>query len=88
MDGITFIPPVVRGKRPEKPPHAESLGFSDTLWGLVRLCWSAARSNRPAARELLEQLSLDSLAWVPPTEYPVSVTSATDSDSSGSSQGP
>ena len=88
MRGITFIlPAALRGTRPEKPSNAESLGFSDTLWELVQSCWSATRSNRPTAQELLEQLSLDSLAWVPPIEYPILTTSATNSDSSCSSQG-
>ena len=91
MPRPTFIPPVLRGKRPEKPAHAESLGFSDTLWGLVQLCWSATGTSRPTARELLERLSLDSPGWVPPAEYPIRTTNAsspaTDSDSSGSSRG-
>ena len=90
MRGITFIPPVVRGKRPEKPPYAESLGFSGALWGLVQLCWSATGSSRPTARELFEQLSIDSPHWDPPAQYPIPGTntfSAADLDSSGSSQG-
>ena len=88
MRGITFISPVGRGKRPEKPPHAESLGFSGALWGLVQLCWSATGSSRPTARELFEQLSIDSPHWVSPAQYPIPGTdasSAADSDSSGSS---
>lgn len=90
MLGHTFIPPVLRGRRPEKPPRAAALGFSNTLWGLVQLCWDVASSSRPTARELLEQLSIDSPAWIPPTEYPVLATNAsrsTDSDSSDSSLG-
>ena len=88
LRGITFILPVLRGKRPEKPLGAESLGISDVLWELVQSCWSPKSSSRPTARELLEQLSLDYPAWVPPKEYPIPVTdssSATDSDSSGAS---
>ena len=90
MPGVTFILPVLRGRRPEKPPHAETLGFSDALWELVQSCWSATSSSRPTARELLEQFSLDSPGWVPPMEYPVAVINASgaaNSDSSGSSQG-
>ena len=87
MENHTFFLPLVRGKRPEKPPHADSLGFSDNLWGLVQLCWSPDRSSRPAARELLLQLSLDSPNWDPPAEYPVHVPNTTDYDFSGSSLG-
>ena len=89
MHGVTFISPVLRGKRPEKPPHAETLGFSDALWGLVQSCWSATSTDRPTARELLDQLSLDSPGWIPPTEYPIPVTDAsstTGSDSSDSQE--
>ena len=38
MPDVTFVPVVVRGGRPEKPPNAESLGLSDTLCGLVQCC--------------------------------------------------
>ena len=82
MDHLTFFAPVVRGKRPEKPLHAEILGFSDVLWGLVQLCWSAKSSKRPTAQELLEQLSLESSDWNPPTEYPMPVADSSSSDSS------
>ena len=77
---------VLRGERPEKPVDAKSLGFSDTLWGLVQLCWMESISDRPTAKQLLDFLSLDSLAWVPPPLYPITVTDVstiTDSDSSG-----
>ena len=90
MHGITFMLPMLRGKRPEKPPHAETLGFSDALWGLVQSCWSATSTDRPTAQELFNQLSLDSPGWISPTEYPITVTDvsgAADFDSSGSSQG-
>ena len=79
---------VLRGKRPEKPLDAESLGFSDKLWGLARLCWSELSSDRPTALQLLDDLSSASLDWVPPPVYPIRATgasSATDSGSSGSS---
>ena len=62
---------VVRGRRPSKPPHAESLGFSDTLWALTQSCWSETTSTRPTARQLLDCLSLASPTWVPPAVYPV-----------------
>jgi hypothetical protein len=83
----TFIAPVVRGRRPEKPAHAKALGFSNILWGLIQSCWSAESSSRPTALELSERLSLDSLNWDPPTEYPMSVIDVSSSDSSGSSYG-
>ena len=65
MPSPTFIPAVVRGERPEKPSQAESLGFSDTLWELVRSCWSESRSTRPSALELLDCLSLVAPTWDP-----------------------
>ena len=77
---------ILRGERPEKPSGAESLGFSDTLWGLVRSCWSESSSARPTARQLLSYLSLVTPSWVPPPVYPVIATDTdevTGSHSSG-----
>ena len=79
------IPAILRGVRPEKPPHTESLGFSDTLWGLVQLCWSEISSTRPAAWELLDHFHFVSPTWVPPILYPTVMadpSSVTDSNSS------
>lgn len=60
------------GRRPEKPPHAESLGFSDTLWELVQLCWSESSSARPTAVELSNHLTAAAtLPWDPPSVYPI-----------------
>jgi len=89
MPCLTFIPPVLRGVRPDKPLHARTLGFSDTLWELVELCWSRTSSSRPTAGELLDYLSNASPNWVPPAEYPIPVTetSRTADSDSGSSQG-
>ena len=87
MHDITFIPPVLRGERPEKPPDAGSLGFSDTLWGLVQSCWGEKSSTRPTARELLDHLSIISPTWRPPTVYPAVMndTTSTTGDSVSSS---
>jgi len=79
---------VLRGKRPEKPLDAESLGFSDKLWELIRLCWNELSSDRPTALQLLDDLSSASLDWDPPPVYPVRAAGAsgvTDSGSSSSS---
>lgn len=62
---------IQKGKRPRKPDHAESLGFSDTLWWLTRMCWSESPSARPTAQELLRYLQDASHTWVPPPHYPI-----------------
>ena len=91
MPDLTFILPVLnRGEHPNRPLHAQTLGFSDALWELVMLCWSRTSSSRPTARKLLDCLSRASPNWVPPAEYPIPATDAsstTDSESnwSGSS---
>jgi len=36
--------------RPQKPEVAESLGFTDKLWGIVQCCWLADASGRPDMR--------------------------------------
>ena len=62
---------VQKGERPSKPESAKSLGFSDMLWSMVRMCWSESLSARPAAKELLRHLKDASHTWVPPPEYPI-----------------
>ena len=77
---------ILRGERPERPSGAESLGFSDTLWWLVQLCWSESGSDRPTARQLSSYLSLVAPSWVPPPVYPViaiGTDEIADSNSSG-----
>ena len=79
------MPAVLRGERPESPFDAESLGFSEELWGLVQLCWAESSSTRPTAQQLFDYLLPASLTWAPPLVYPViDVFSTTDSDSSSS----
>ena len=63
---------VQRGERPARPPHAESLGFSDLLWELSLQCWDQSPSARPTAQELLHFLQGISNTWAPSLEYPAS----------------
>ncbi|KAF9651394.1 kinase-like protein [Thelephora ganbajun] len=81
----TPVPAVLRGERPMKPLDAEALGFTDTLWELVQLCWIESSSARPTVQQLLGYLSSASRTWIPPPVYPVIVTDAfstTDTESS------
>ena len=64
---------VIDGLRPEKPLQARSLGFSDTLWEFVQLCWSESSSIRPTASQLLDGLSTAALSWNPPSTYPIEI---------------
>ena len=56
---------ILKGERPSKPLNASPLGFTDTLWGLLQLCWSKSTLARPTARQLYGYLFSASLAWVP-----------------------
>jgi len=78
--GYSPILAILRDERPAKPVDAESLGFSDQLWGLVQSCWSESSSVRPTSQQLFDHLSLASLNWVPPAVYPVKVTDDRASD--------
>ena len=69
----TPVPAVLRGERPREPLDAVSLGFSDTLWELVQLCWSEYSSTRPNAQRLLDHFSSASPTWAPPLVYPAIV---------------
>lgn len=77
---------VVDRKRPEKPPNADSLGFSNALWELVQLCWSESSPIRPTAEQLFDDLSPAARTWVHPQVYPIEADTGDTSrtDSSGS----
>ncbi|KAF9780033.1 kinase-like domain-containing protein [Thelephora terrestris] len=80
---------VIDGQRPERPPNAESLGFSDAIWGLLQLCWSESSSTRPTAEQLFDELSSAADTWVPPSVYPVEAVTNNDiasADSTGLSR--
>ena len=79
-----IVSAIIRGKRPEKPLDAESLGLSGALWGLLQSCWSESSSTRPTAQRLLDYLSPASITWVSPPVYPSIEIDAIDSDLSSS----
>ena len=54
---------IMNGERPQKPEAAESLGFTDELWGIVELCWSADAGLRPDARTVLSHLNHATWSW-------------------------
>jgi len=64
---------IQKGERPRKPNDSGSLGLSDTLWQLTRMCWNEQASVRPAAQELLRCLQDASRTWIPPStlQYPI-----------------
>ena len=71
LSHLEFMLTVARGGHPKRPPAAESLGFSDELWELLKLCWSESSSARPTAERLFDHLSHASLTWVSPPPCPV-----------------
>ena len=77
---------VIDGERPEKPPNADSLGFSNALWELVQLCWNESSLTRPTAEQLFDDLSPAARTWVHPPVYPIEVDTCDTirTDSSGS----
>jgi len=78
---------ILRGARPGKPENALSLGFTDTLWGLLESCWNESAMVRPTARRLLDYLRPASSTWVPPKLCPTAegVASTLSSDIFGGS---
>ena len=46
------------------------LGFPETLWGLVQLCWGELCSGRPTTWRLLKYLSTAYFTRNPPLAYP------------------
>lgn len=66
----SIVKKVVDGVRPERP----NAGFSDGLWNLLQLSWSAEHesqeSKRPSIGLILEQLQKDSSDWFSATKLP------------------
>jgi len=52
---------LMTGGRPVRPAHTLALGFSDSLWELVEMCWHADKFKRPSASFVLSQLYKASL---------------------------
>lgn len=72
LQSLVVVCAILGGERPGQPLNASSLGFTDTLWGLLQLCWNESASARPTAVQLLNYLRPASLTWVPPELYPIS----------------
>lgn len=64
---------VMKGQRPQKPPNAPAIGFSDSLWDFVQRCWDGERTRRPTVAEVVDCLGQAAKGW--PTLMPVSVIS-------------
>lgn len=75
---------VLVGERPKQPPNASSLGFTNTLWGLLQSCWSESASARPTSQQLLDYLQPASLTWIPPSRLSPSPATGGIVDSFGS----
>ena len=54
---------VVNGVRPTKPQNAPAIGFSESLWDFVQLCWEGDRTRRPAAAEVVKHLYEVAANW-------------------------
>jgi len=62
-NGGAVIKAIMDGRRPQKPETAESLGFTDELWGIVQRCWSADAGARPDVRTVLSYLNHATWSW-------------------------
>lgn len=54
---------IVGGTRPEKPKDALTIGFSDSLWKFVQLCWDSDRRRRPKARDVVTRVGDAAADW-------------------------
>lgn len=60
------IESVVDGLRPPKPEDALAIGFSNSLWDFVQLCWDSDRTQRPTAAEVVKHLHEAAVDWRAP----------------------
>ena len=54
---------MLRGKRPDKPANASSIGFSDSLWGFTQRCWDGKIESRPEVGEVMKHLGEAAINW-------------------------
>jgi len=54
---------VLRGKRPDKPENASTIGFSDLLWGFTQRCWDGGMELRPKVGEVVTRLRDAATKW-------------------------
>jgi len=54
---------VLRGRRPDKPGDAPTIGFSDSLWRFTQRCWDGQINLRPKAGEVAMQLGEAAAEW-------------------------
>ena len=54
---------ILEGVRPKKPEAAESIGFTEGLWGVVQQCWLVDASARPDVRNILSHLNHATWSW-------------------------
>ena len=71
---------VLRGKRPDKPENASTIGFSDSLWDFTERCWDGRMAMRPKVRDLVRHLGEAAANWtglMPPCVQAKAVGSGT-----------
>ena len=44
---------ILRGDRPERPPGAQGVWFTDGIWGMLELCWKPQPGDRPNLNTVL-----------------------------------
>jgi serine/threonine protein kinase len=54
---------VVQGLRPTKPENAPAIGFSESLWSFVQLCWNGKKERRPEIAEVARHLGEAAANW-------------------------
>jgi len=75
---------VLRGKRPDKPQNAATIGLSDSLWNFAQRCWDGKMESRPEVGEVVAHLGEAAGNWnglMPPH---VQVVAQDESAASGS----
>jgi len=50
---FTVVLRVLKGERPEKPGGERGVRFTDTIWGMLELCWQPSACDRIGAKAIL-----------------------------------
>ena len=77
-DNLAVMRMIVGGEHPDRPQGPAAVWFTDSLWGMLKRCWSHKPKRRPTVESVLECLEQGLATWKP---LPLSTDSDSQEDS-------
>ena len=55
------VPEILRGERPKRPEGIQGVLFTESVWGMLKLCWGSRPGDRPSLTTVFRCLRDDAL---------------------------